>query len=86
VDAAGENAPREPGRAIVPLQPVYRNETVTMPARRADAGFLAHLIATRHGFPQTRERRRLEPDAVVAAYDKALFVAPSEGRLLAVTR
>jgi hypothetical protein len=30
--------------------------------------FLAHLVATKDGHPQTRERRRAEPNVALAAY------------------
>jgi hypothetical protein len=36
--------------------------------QRAHAGFLAHLIATARQMPQTRERRRAEPEDAIAAY------------------
>jgi hypothetical protein len=32
------------------------------------APFLAHLIATKDQFPQTRQRRRAEPTEAIAAY------------------
>jgi hypothetical protein len=32
------------------------------------SAFLAHLLATRLQLPQARERRRAEPDEVIAAY------------------
>lgn len=32
------------------------------------ANFLAHLIATKDQAPQTRARRRAEPDVAIAAY------------------
>jgi hypothetical protein len=35
---------------------------------RQGAGFLAHLIATQWRLPQARERRRAEPEEVIAAY------------------
>jgi hypothetical protein len=82
-EPAGE---RSTSRAVITLQPVSRTETTTTPARRVDVGFLAHLIATQQGFPQTRERRRREPDDVVAVYDKTLLDPVAAGRVLALTR
>ena len=38
------------------------------PSGRANADFLAHLIATAVQAPQTRVRRRAEPAQAVAAY------------------
>jgi hypothetical protein len=43
---------------------------------RANAPFVAHLIATAARVPQTRARRRAEPDAASAAY-RALGQWPS---------
>jgi hypothetical protein len=36
--------------------------------RQPEAAFLAHLIATAQGLPQTRARRRAEPEAACAVY------------------
>lgn len=58
-------------RALIPLSPVQSRE----PARnivRQPAGFLAHLIATEQALPQTRERRRLDPQSATAIYAAAL--------------
>ena len=79
VGAVGR-APREPAsarrdartsesRALIPLQPIARGDT---PLRtRAQAAYLAHLIATKDKVPQTRERRRAEPQEVIAVYAAA---------------
>jgi hypothetical protein len=40
-------------------------------SRLPAAPFLAHLIATAHGEPQTRDRRRAEPDVAARAYASA---------------
>ncbi len=45
--------------------------------RRASADFVAHLIATAAGLPQTRARRRAEPQQALAAY-RALCQWPTE--------
>jgi hypothetical protein len=42
------------------VSPIYR-----------EAAFLAHLIATKAMAPQTRERRRAEPEEAIAAYRSA---------------
>jgi hypothetical protein len=42
------------------------------PPQRNSVPFLAHLIATKRGFPQTRERRRAEPHEATAAYEDVL--------------
>ena len=79
VGAVG-HAPREPAsaprdartsesRALIPLQPIARGDT---PLRtRAQAAYLTHLIATKDKVPQTRERRRAEPQEVIAVYAAA---------------
>jgi hypothetical protein len=71
-------APRtESSRALIPLEPVGSSDT---PLRtRPQAGFLAHLIATREKLPQTRERRRAEPQEAIAVYAAAVAgpAAPS---------
>ncbi|MBI5112808.1 hypothetical protein GJ689_06485 [Rhodoplanes serenus] len=53
------------------------------PAGRNLASFLAQLIATSRGLPQTRERRRAEPDEAGAAYRAALRAGgpPTAGRI-----
>ena len=69
------STPREPkvsaSRALIALTPVAPSETPVRGRARADAGFLAHLIATDQKAPQTRERRRAEPAEVIAAYAAA---------------
>jgi hypothetical protein len=45
-----------PAAALL-ISPVYR-----------EAAFLAHLLATKAMAPQTRERRRAEPEEAIAAY------------------
>jgi hypothetical protein len=60
----------ETSRALIPLAPI---EPSDMPLRtRPQAGFLAHLIATKEKLPQTRERRRAEPQDVIAVYAAAV--------------
>jgi hypothetical protein len=44
-------------------------------ARPRQAAFLAHLIATKHQAPQTRERRRAEPHEAIAAYRTVAAIA-----------
>jgi hypothetical protein len=52
-------------RALVAIRPVAPS---ARPARRAAAPFLAQLIAAKDQHPQTRERRRAEPQEALAAY------------------
>jgi hypothetical protein len=65
-------APAAVGTALVPVAPVRTTDAVARPARRALADFLAHLIATDRQAPQTRTRRRVEPDEAACAYREGL--------------
>jgi hypothetical protein len=59
-------------RALVATGAVAAREPLrTTPANRSSAAFLAHLIATADGAPQTREKRRLEPDEASRLYAAA---------------
>jgi hypothetical protein len=68
-----QTSAREPkvatSRALIPLQPAAPSTTPTH--TRAQASYLAHLIATQQKLPQTRERRRAEPQDAIAAYAAA---------------
>ena len=52
-------------RALIALAPALDKRE--QPAYR-QAAFLAHLIAVKDQLPQTRERRRAEPNEALAAY------------------
>ena len=69
--------PTESSRALIPLEPIAAGDTPLH--TRPQAGFLAHLIATKEKLPQTRERRRAEPHEVIAVYAAAVAMpaAPS---------
>lgn len=54
--------------ALVPLAPVGRDSGNPRAGRRPNADFIAHLIATTGQAPQTRARRRAEPEEAIAAY------------------
>jgi hypothetical protein len=62
--------------ALVAIGPTAQAAPVKTAWVRADAPFVAHLIATAAKAPQTRARRRAEPDAASAAY-RALSQWPS---------
>ncbi|HVZ53985.1 MAG TPA: hypothetical protein VG986_18595 [Pseudolabrys sp.] len=67
-NAASSQAGVNPGgesRALVLSEPRSARER---PAPYRESTFLAHLIATREQLPQTRARRRAEPDEAVRAY------------------
>lgn len=54
----------------------------TRPTSRANADFVAHLIATSAQAPQTRARRRANPDEAIAAYDAlGHWPTPAGGKL-----
>jgi hypothetical protein len=63
--------------ALVAIGPLAPDPPATMASARAAAPFVAHLIATAVQAPQTRTRRRAEPDAANAAY-RALGQWPSD--------
>jgi hypothetical protein len=54
--------------ALVPLVHTDHAAAPLQPNVRANADFVAHLIATKAQAPQTRARRRAEPEDAVAAY------------------
>jgi hypothetical protein len=53
-----------------------------VPAARASANFVAHLIAMRARAPQTLRRRRAEPAAAISAYDALGHWPTPSGRAL----
>jgi hypothetical protein len=57
-------------RALIPLSPV-RSSAHAQTVVRQPVNFLAHLIATEQALPQTRERRRAEPNVATAIYGTA---------------
>lgn len=63
-------------RALVPVAPVVSSNRTSTVVRQP-VGFLAHLIATEQALPQTRERRRVEPQFGVAIYAEAVKHAPA---------
>jgi hypothetical protein len=72
--AVGQNGRPEPGRALVPTTTCGQAAS-TSAKSRPSAMFLAHLIAVAQQAPQTRQRRRAEPDVANAVYAEAC--APS---------
>jgi len=54
--------------ALIPVTPPERTVPVAPANNRPRADFLAQLIATSAQVPQTRMRRRAEPEEAVAAY------------------
>jgi len=66
-----EPAPVRASRELVVLEPPPALEPSSSNVHR-EAAFLAHLIATKEHDPQTRIRRRAEPDVAIAAYRDTL--------------
>ena len=62
--------------ALIAISPSIRNQPAALTSARNNAVFVAHLIATATQLPQTRARRRAEPDEASAAY-RALGHWPS---------
>ena len=67
-------------RALVALEPATeRHPTGAAPA----APFLAQLLAVKANLPQTRERRRAEPDEATHTYEAVMMPHPVyTGRVL----
>jgi hypothetical protein len=75
---------------VRPAEPADTRERYVPRHQRPDAAFLAHLIATKEHAPQTRERRRAEPQTAVAIYGAAVALrnsvkAPAPGRTFAIS-
>jgi len=70
---------------IAPVDPTSSVSLRTVEARPT-AAFLAHLIATVQGAPQTRERRRADPDWAITAYASMMQVPESAGRAVRESR
>ena len=65
---------RSESRALVPTEthPRHREVAATYRTARPEAAFLAHLIATEAGDPQTRARRQLPADETAMRYAEAV--------------
>jgi hypothetical protein len=55
-------------KALVPVELTVQARPLSCTDIRSRANFVAQLIATAAQAPQTRARRRAEPEAAVAAY------------------
>lgn len=71
-EPAAPEQPKETGTAMVVVAAPPASEEPPLARRQTSAAYLAHLIATRSGAPQTRERRRADPEEASAAYAAAL--------------
>jgi len=79
-EAVTDATPVVTGTALVPLaSPAWRQASSPI---RADASFVAHLIATAMQMPQTRPLRRLNPSDAGAAYTGRAAAQPRHGRIV----
>ncbi len=69
--------------ALVPVASIDQKAPAEHGTSRPRANFLAQLIATSAQAPQTRARRRAEPDDAIAAYDAGGRSPVPAGRTLA---
>jgi hypothetical protein len=72
---ASRRGPAEPcgtgpsaSRALIPVAAPTPSDRTGPATRRPLAAFLAHLIATQTQAPQTRARRRAEPEDAIGLY------------------
>jgi hypothetical protein len=76
-------------RALVPVAPMSAESDFTSPARadvRPNAPFLTQLIATADGHPQTRARRRADPNRATTAYAAMMQPPAAAGRAVHESR
>jgi hypothetical protein len=67
-DAPASDAPETESRALIAIEAPAPSERTPRVTRHPSAGFLAQLIATQMQAPQTRARRRAEPEQATAVY------------------
>ena len=67
-ETSAPDAPKTESRALVAIEAPARTEHAPRATRHPAAGFLAQLIATQMQAPQTRARRRAEPQDATAIY------------------
>jgi hypothetical protein len=74
-------------RALIPVHSArFVASACRLTGPRATAPFLAHLLATAQGVPQTRARRRAEPGRAVTAYADRMQTPPPVGRAVRESR
>jgi hypothetical protein len=66
--APAPDAPETESRALIAVEAPAPSERTPRVTRHPSAGFLAQLIATQMQAPQTRARRRAEPEEAMAVY------------------
>ena len=67
-EAPESGAHESESRALIAIEAPRPSERTVQSAQRPAAAFLAQLIATRMQAPQTRARRRAEPEEAIAVY------------------
>jgi len=67
-EAHAPDAPETQSRALIAIEAPAPSERAPRVTRHPAAGFLAQLIATQMQAPQTRARRRAEPEEATAVY------------------
>jgi hypothetical protein len=67
-EAHAPEAPETESRALIAIEAPAPSERAPRVTRHPSAGFLAQLIATQMQAPQTRARRRAEPEEATAVY------------------
>ncbi|MGB9366449.1 MAG: hypothetical protein WCE79_10585 [Xanthobacteraceae bacterium] len=72
--------PEAQGTALIAIEAPRRSERAPPSTRPPSAPFVAHLIATRMQAPQTRARRRAEPEEAIAVY-RSMTKPVSGGRV-----
>jgi len=82
--AREEHPSKTEGRALIAIEAPAASERTPRPTRYPSASFLAQLIATHMQAPQTRARRRAEPDEAIAVYRS--MTKPVSHRRLFATR
>lgn len=61
-------ASEAPGSALIAVEAPRQSEPPLQSMLHPSAPFVAHLLATRMHAPQTRARRRAEPEEAIAVY------------------
>ncbi len=67
-DAGEPEATETETRALITVGPIAASERSPLTSQRPAAAFVAQLIATQMHAPQTRARRRAEPEEAIAIY------------------
>ena len=68
----GHDLPSSESRALVVISPEPANDNRAHVRTRRTANFLTQLIANARHLPQTCEKRRAEPNEVIAAYRETM--------------